>query len=80
MLQARRNVGAVRRFSQGKEAAAMDPKTRDHETKKRRPKIEWPPATVGTPKGDEGEDVGHIERATQRGERDFDPNVNQRPR
>jgi len=80
MLQARRNVGAVRRFSQDKEATTMDPKTRDHETKKRRPKTERPPATAGTPKGDEGEDVGDVERATRRDERDFDPNVNQPPR
>ena len=58
----------------------MDPKARDQESKRGRPKTERPPATARTPKGDEGRDVGDIERATQRGERDFDPNVNQRPR
>jgi hypothetical protein len=44
----------------------MDPKTRGHETKKDRPKTDRPPATAGTPK--------------RNGEREFDPNVNQRPR
>ena len=57
----------------------MDPKTRDNEPKKDRPKTE-PPATGRTPKGGEDPDAGDIERATPRGERDFDPNVNQRPR
>jgi hypothetical protein len=56
----------------------MDPKTR--KPKKDRPKTERPPATARTPKGNEGQDAGNIERATQRGERYFDPNVNQRPR
>jgi hypothetical protein len=70
---------ATRRFSQHEEAAIMDPKTRDHESKKRRPKTERPPATVRTPKGDQRQDPGDIERATERGEREFDPNVNQRP-
>jgi len=56
----------------------MDPKTR--EPRNDRPKTERPPATTRTPKGGESEDVGDVERATQRGERDFDPNVNQRPR
>lgn len=78
MLQARRNVRIARRFSQGEEATAMDPKTRD--SKKGRPKTERPPATARTPKGGESQDEGDIERATQRDERDFDPNVNQRPR
>ena len=55
----------------------MDPETR--EPKKDRSKTERPPATR-SPKGGEGEDVGDVERATKRGERDFDPNVNQRPR
>ena len=55
----------------------MDPKTR--EPKKGRPKAEQPP-TVRTPKDGESQDVGDVERATQRGEREFDPNVNQRPR
>jgi hypothetical protein len=58
----------------------MDPKTRGHETKKDRPKTDRPPATAGTPKRNEGQDVGDVERATQGGEREFDPNVNQRPR
>lgn len=78
MLQARRNVRIARRFSQGEEAATMDPKTR--ESKKGRPRTERPPATVRTPKGGESQDAGDIERAIERGERDFDPNVNQRPR
>jgi hypothetical protein len=56
----------------------MDPKTR--EPRKDRPKTERPPATVRTPMRNEGQDVGDVERATQRGEREFDPNVNQRPR
>ena len=56
----------------------MDPNT--HDPKKDRPKTERPPTTVRTPKGGESEDVGDVERATPRGERDFDPNVNQRPR
>ena len=56
----------------------MDPKTR--EPKKDRPKTDRPPATARTPKGNEEQDPGDVERATQRGERDFDPNVNQRPR
>lgn len=77
MLQARRNVRAARRFSRDEEAATMDPKTR--EPKKGRPKAEQPP-TVRTPKDGESQDVGDVERATQRGEREFDPNVNQRPR
>ena len=58
----------------------MDPKTRDHDTEKGRPKTERPPAAARRPKGDENQDTGDVERATQRGERDFDPNVNQRPR
>ena len=58
----------------------MDPKTRDHEPKKDRPKTERPPDAARTPKGGEGQDTGDVERATQRGEQDFDPNVNQRPR
>lgn len=56
----------------------MDPKTREPD--KDRPKTERPPATIRTPKGGESQDVGDIERATPRRERDFDPNVNQRPR
>lgn len=55
-----------------------DPKTRD--TKKQRPRTERPPAAARRPKGDESQDSGDVERATQRGEREFDPNVNQRPR
>jgi hypothetical protein len=77
-LQARRNVRIARRFSQDEEATTMDPKTR--ESKKRRPKAERPPATARTPKDGESQDPGDIERATQRDERDFDPNVNQPPR
>jgi hypothetical protein len=77
-LQARRNVRAAKRFLREEEAATMDPKTR--ELKKDRPKTERPPATARTPKGNEGQDPGDVERATERGERDFDPNVNQRPR
>jgi hypothetical protein len=75
-LQARRNARTAKRFSQDEEAATMDPKT--HDPKKDRP--QRPPTTVRTPKGGESEDVGDVERATPRGERDFDPNVNQRPR
>jgi hypothetical protein len=56
----------------------MDRKT--PEPKKDRPKTERPPAAARTPKGGEGQEPGDIERATQRGDRDFDPNVNQRPR
>jgi hypothetical protein len=78
MLQARRNVRIARRFSQGEEATTMDPKTR--ESRKGRPKTERSPATVRTPKDGESQDAGDIERATQRDERDFDSNVNQRPR
>ena len=59
----------------------MDPKPRDRQFRKRRPKTERPPATARTPKGgEELQDTGDVERATQRGEQDFDPNVNQRPR
>jgi hypothetical protein len=56
----------------------MDPKTR--EPKKDRPKTERPPATTRTPKDNEGQGPGDVERTTGRDERDFDPNVNQRPR
>jgi hypothetical protein len=77
-LQVRSNVRATRRFSQHEEAATMDPRTR--ESKKDRPKTERPPAAARTPKGGEDQDTGDVERATRRGERDFDPNVNQRPR
>ena len=77
-LQARGNVRAAKRFSTDEEAATMDPKTR--EPKKDRPKTERPPATIRTPKGNERQGPGDVERATQRGEREFDPNVNQRPR
>ena len=56
----------------------MDPKTQD--PKKDRPKTERPPAGARTPKGGEGQEPGDIERATPSRERDFDPNVNQRPR
>ena len=56
----------------------MDPKRR--EPKRDRPKTERPPATARTPKSDERQDAGDVERASQRGERGFDPNVNQRPR
>jgi len=76
----RRNGRAARRFSLGEEAATMDPKTRGHEPKNDRPKTGRPPDATRAPKGSEGEDTGDVERATQRGEQDFDPNVNQRPR
>jgi hypothetical protein len=58
----------------------MDRKT--GEPKKDRPKTERPPETARTPKGgsDQGNEPSDTERATQRGDRDFDPNVNQRPR
>lgn len=56
----------------------MDPKT--HDPNKDRPKTERPPTAVRTPKGGESQDVGDVERAAPRGERDFDPTVNQRPR
>lgn len=56
----------------------MDRKKR--EPKKEGPKTERPPVTARTPKGGEGREPSDTERATQRGDRDFDPNVNQRPR
>jgi hypothetical protein len=56
----------------------MDRKT--PEPRKDRPKTERPPATARNPKGGEGQEPVDIERATERGGRDFDPNVNQRPR
>ena len=77
-LQARRNARAAKRFSQNEEAATMDPKT--HDPNKDRPKTERPPTAVRTPKGGESQDVGDVERAAPRCERDFDPTVNQRPR
>jgi hypothetical protein len=46
------------------------------------PKTERPPLTARTPKGDASRrspDEGS-ERAAERGDKDFDPNVNQRPR
>lgn len=49
---------------------------------KDRPKTERPPETARTPKGDNSwakTDAGR-ERATEQGERGFNPNVNQRPR
>jgi hypothetical protein len=48
--------------------------------KKDRSKTERPPAGARNPKGGEGQEPGDVERATQRGDRDFDPNLNQRPR
>jgi hypothetical protein len=44
------------------------------------PKTERPPATARQPKDGEDREAGDVERATQRGDEDFDPNVNQRPR
>lgn len=58
----------------------MDRKTQRREPKKDRPKAERPPETARTPKGGEGHEPSDTERATQRSDRDFDPNVNQRPR
>ena len=58
----------------------MDRKTQKREPKKDRPKTERPPETARTPKGGASQGPGDIERATQRSDRDFDPNVNQRPR
>jgi len=58
----------------------MDRQTPGPEPKKRHPKTERPPVTARTPKGGEGHEPSDTERATERGERDFDPNVNQRPR
>ncbi len=55
----------------------MDRKKRQPETD--RPKTERPPETARTPKGGRGDEPGDIERA-QHSDRDFDPNVNQRPR
>ena len=60
----------------------MDRKKKDR-PKPDRARTEQPPVTARTPKGaqeGEGREPGDIERATHRGERDFDPNVNQRPR
>ena len=56
----------------------MDRKTRD--PKKDRPKTERPPETASKPKGGDGQQPSDIERAMERGGREFDPNVNQRPR
>ena len=79
-LQPGRNVGAARRFSKGQEATTMDRKTQGREAKKDRPKTERPPVTARRPKGGGGHEPSDTERATRRGDRDFDPNVNQRPR
>jgi hypothetical protein len=51
-------------------------------TGKDRPKTERTPVTARKPKETNRGDrtPGDIERATERGERGFDPNVNQRPR
>lgn len=58
----------------------MDPGKRDEEAVKRRPTTRQPPASTRQPK-DRGDDsLDDVERATPQGERDFDPNVNQRPR
>ena len=51
-----------------------EPKTKDHPTSER------PPAPVRTPK--DSDRVGSTDegdRASRRGEKEFDPNVNQRP-
>ena len=58
----------------------MDRKKEDRRAKEDRPKTERPPATARTPKGEGGREPSDTERATQRSDRDFDPNVNQRPR
>lgn len=58
----------------------MDRKTQGREPKKDRPKTERPPVTARRPKGGEGHEAGDVERATDRGDRNFNPNVNQRPR
>jgi hypothetical protein len=55
----------------------MDRKTQESGPKKRQPKTERPPVTARRPKGDEGQVPSDIERATDRGGCDFDPNVNQ---
>jgi hypothetical protein len=64
--------------SDHEEIAVMDRKT--HGPRKDRPKTERPPETASKPKGGEGQQPSDIERATERDSRDFDPNVNQRPR
>jgi hypothetical protein len=79
-LQPDRNVPPAKRFSDDEETTTMDRKTQRREPKKDRPKTERPPETARTPKGGEGHEPSDTERATQRSERDFDPNVNQRPR
>ena len=79
-LQPYRNVRVAMRFSNDKEATTMDRKTQGREPKKDQPKSERPPETARTPKGGQGHEPSDTERATQRGDRDFDPNVNQRPR
>jgi hypothetical protein len=59
-----------------KKQGSHQPKPKD------RPKTERPPETARTPKSDDlrnATDEGR-ERATEQGGRDFDPNVNQRPR
>jgi hypothetical protein len=59
----------------------MDRKKRRGGQTKNHPKSERPPVTARTPTGDKGRtstDESN-ERASQPGERDFDPNVNQRP-
>jgi len=58
----------------------MDRKTPGPEPRKQLPKTERPPVTARKPKGGEGHEPSDTERATERGDRDFDPNVNQRPR
>lgn len=58
----------------------MDRKAQRREPKTDRPKTERPPETARTPKGGEGHEPSDTERAAQRSDRDFDPNVNQRPR
>jgi hypothetical protein len=83
LVAAHRNTPPVKRFSdfEGREEAAMtDRKARG--TGKDRPKTERPPVTARKPKETNRDDrkAGDMERATERSERDFDPNVNQRPR
>jgi hypothetical protein len=82
-VAAHRNDLTENRFSGSegrKEDAMMDRKVRD--ARKDGPKTEPTPVTARKPKEDSRDDrnPGDIERGTERSGRDFDPNVNQRPR
>jgi hypothetical protein len=83
-VAAGRNVHRTMGFSRDEETPMTAPKSRAPKKrapkKKDRPKTERPPVTARTPKSGVGQEPSDTERATQHGDRDFDPNVNQRPR